>query len=190
MKPSGLPSPITHQEQFIFHGSGPGPGVAGSLPSGFTSTSQCSPCQTILTPVPCPQTAGPVSPLSREDLVPSSTVYAPSPPNMPGWQVASAGPQAHHTSLHCTLPEPMLLFGTNKVQVTRLQPLSPGQQGTEPSDQSLVGSVRLEQSLGNRNELKMQGRAPRGSGCSSGRWTDTVLILTGMEISAIYERLG
>lgn len=99
---------------------------------------------------------------------------------VPGWQVASTGPKPPHTSLHCTLPDPMLLFGTNKVQVTGLQPLSPGKQGTEPSDQSLVGSMRLEQSLGNRNELKMQGLAPRRSGCSSGLWTDTVLILTGM----------
>lgn len=117
--------------------------------------------------------------------MPSSTAYAPPSlehalVEVPGWQVARAGPQAHHTSLHCTLPDPMLLFGTNKVQITRLQPLSPDQQGTEPSDQSLVGSRRLEQSLGNRNELKMQGLAPRGSGCSSGLWTDTVLILTGM----------
>lgn len=156
------------------------------MPSGFTSTSQCSLCQSVLTSVPCPQTAGPVSPLSREEgpsaifnsICPLSLEHALV--EVPGWQVARAGPQAHHTSLHCTLPDPMLLFGTNKVQITRLQTLSLGQQGTEPSDQSLVGSKRLERSLGNRNELKMQGLAPRGSGCSLGLWTDTVLILTGM----------
>lgn len=150
--------------------------MSRSLPSGFTS--QCSLCQTILTPVQCPQIAGPVSPLSREDPVPSSTADAPRTWSYrSAWGAgASAGPQPHPTSLLA----PSLIPCSSLVQINQASALSPGQQGTELSDQSLVGSMRLEQSLGNRNELKMQGLTPRGSGCSSGLWTDTVLILTGM----------
>lgn len=131
MKPSGLTQPNYLSGTVYLLRTRVWTWGARPLPSGFTPTSQCSLCQTILTPMLCPEPAGPASPLSRDDPVPSSTADAPGTCSCRSAWVAGdqrwAPTTPHFPALH--LPDPMLLFGTNKVQITRLQPSAQANRG-------------------------------------------------------------